>query len=71
MDTRLGATVRDEARGNAAHFTARVSGVDMPLGYFRNAEDAQLFAEQFIGRGNADGYNVGTLQFVFLTAGAG
>jgi hypothetical protein len=54
-----------------AHFTARVSGVDIPLGHFLTAEDAQLFAEQFTGRGNADGYNVGTLEFVFLTAAAG
>ena len=63
MDTQLGATVRDEARGNAAHFTARVSGTDMPLGYFRTGQDAQLFAEQFMVRG--------TLEFVFLTAAAG
>jgi hypothetical protein len=55
----------------AAHFTARVSGADMPLGFFSNAQEAQLFADQFLGRGNADGYNVGTLEFVFLTAGAG
>ena len=59
-----------ETAAATLHFTARVSGTDIPLGHFVNAEDAQLFAEQFIG-GNADGYNVGTLQFVFLTTAAG
>jgi hypothetical protein len=44
----------------------------MPLGHFRSAEDAQLFAEQFLCRGNADNAGlIGTLEFVFLTAGAG
>jgi hypothetical protein len=72
MNTQLGATVRDAEQGNAAHFTARVSGADMPLGHFRSAEDAQLFAEQFLCRGNADNAGlIGTLEFVFLTAGAG
>lgn len=60
----------------AVHFTARVSGADMPLGFFSNAEDAQRFAEQVLMGGNTTNTGdkaglIGTLEFVFLTAAAG
>ena len=66
-----------------AHFTARVSGKDTPLGYFATAEEAQQYAEEVLslnktlsmwgGSTKNTGYPdlAGTLQFVFLTAGAG
>jgi hypothetical protein len=66
-----------------AHFTARVSGKDTPLGYFATAEEAMQYAEEVLacnsliamwgGNPKSTGYPdlTGTLQFVFLTAGAG
>jgi len=53
------------------NFTARVSGFDVPIGYFANAEEAEKYADQLFPCGMPYSGSNGTLDFVFLTAAAG